>query len=54
MKTEADRQAVIALKAAGHSIRQIRKLLKMSRKTIRRILDGKAPTALNVPAAMTR
>lgn len=41
MRNETDRQAVIAMKAAGQSIRQISRLMKMSRKTIRRILSGK-------------
>lgn len=43
MRNLADRQAVIAMDAAGQSIRQISRIMKMSRKTIRRILTGNAP-----------
>ena len=44
MKSLSDRQAVIAMNQAGQSIRKISRILKISRKTIRRILSGKAPT----------
>ena len=44
MKSLYDRQAVIAMNQAGQSIRKISRILKISRKTIRRILSGKAPT----------
>lgn len=43
MRSQSDRQTVIALKQAGQSIRQIGRTMKMSRKTVRRILAGKAP-----------
>ncbi len=47
MRKPIDRQTVIAMHQAGQSIRQISGLMKMSRKTIRRILAGRAPETLN-------
>lgn len=49
MRSEADRQTVIAMKEAGHSVRQISRILKMSRKTIRRILAGEAADRIRRP-----
>jgi hypothetical protein len=43
MKSVSDRAAVIAMNQAGQSVRKISRILKISRKTIRRILSGKAP-----------
>jgi len=50
MKTQNERQTVIAMHQAGQSIRKISLLLKMSRKTIRRILSGQAADGLSRPS----
>ena len=50
MKTPTDRDTVIAMNQAGQSIRKISRILKMSRKTIRRILSGSAPTEVKKPS----
>jgi hypothetical protein len=50
MKTPADRDTVITMNQAGQSIRKISRILKISRKTIRRILSGSAPTEVKKPS----
>ena len=50
MKTQSQRQTVIAMHQAGQSIRKISQLMKMSRKTIRRILTGQVPEGLSRPS----
>ena len=47
MRNQTDRQTVIAMHQAGQSTRQISRVMKMSRKTIRRILAGHAPDGHN-------
>ena len=47
MRNTTDRQIVIAMHQAGQSIRGISRQMKMSRKTIRRILAGDAPERIN-------
>jgi hypothetical protein len=50
MKTPTDRDTVIAINQAGQSIRKISRILKISRKTIRRILSGNAPSEVKKPS----
>jgi len=50
MRSHDDRQTVIAMSRAGQSIRQIGRTLKMSPKTIRRILDGTAADHIQRPS----
>jgi len=50
MRSQNDRQTVIAMHQAGQSIRQISRILKMSRKTVRRILAGNLPVGAKRPS----
>lgn len=50
MRSQTDRQTVIAMHRAGQSSREIARVMKMSRKTIRRILAGHAPEQANRPS----
>lgn len=50
MRKEPDRQAVLAMQQAGCSIRKIARLMKMSRKTVRRILAGKHQPGIERPS----
>lgn len=50
MRSQTDRQTVIAMHQAGQSSREIARVMKMSRKTIRRILAGHAPEQANRPS----
>ena len=50
MRKEPDSQAVLAMQKAGCSIRKIARLMKMSRKTVRRILAGKHQPGIERPS----
>jgi len=52
MKSLSDRQAVIAMNQAGQSIRKISRILKISRKTIRRYSLRKGPLQVQKTSSM--